>query len=65
MYRTLVIQHTCTMVSSKNGTANNGPNGKVDKNGTFSILRFKLVVVGLEWGFRLGDWGLSLGLGKI
>jgi len=44
-------------VSSKNGTDNNGTNGKVGKNATFSILGFGVGV----WneGFRFGD--LSLG----
>jgi len=51
-----------TKVSGNNGTGNNG---KVGKNGTFSILGFGVVVGGVEWGFRFGDGGLCLGLGKI
>jgi len=45
--------------TNRNGTGSNGTSGKVGKNGTFSLLGFE--VGGLEWGFRFGDGGLSLG----
>jgi len=40
-------------MSGKNGTGNNGTNGKVGKNSTFSILGF---------GLRLGVWNGGLGV---
>jgi len=50
------------MVSSKNGTGNNGTNGKADRNGTFSILRFAGGVGCLGWGFRFGNGGIDYGV---
>jgi len=63
------------MVSDKNGTGTKGINGKVGKNGTFSILGwgfggvvrggdFEFVFVALEFGGGVFDsrvWGTSLG----
>jgi len=53
-------------VSGENGRGNNGTNGKVSKNSTFSILGFGGLSLGLGFkdlgfGFRMR----SLGLGKL
>jgi len=53
------------MVSSKNGTGNNSTNGKADRNGTFSILRFAGGVGCLGWGFRFGNGGIGYGVEKL
>jgi len=60
----VLLLHTDTAVSGKNGAGNNGignkdTNDKVGENGTFSILGFGWWLRGLEWGFRFRS--LSLG----
>jgi len=44
-------KHNCTgrNGTGKYSTGNNGTNGEVGKDGTFSILGFGVVVGGLEW----------------
>jgi len=69
--------HTQKMVQDKNGTvkdstvkdsaSNNGTNGKVGKNGTFSVLGLGVEIAGLGWGFQfwIGGLGTIRGLSKF